>query len=94
MLRITTVEILENKTTIALEGRVVGSWAEELRRMCETVIRDVETLILDFSKVTFIDDAGLEVLKTLAQSRVHMVGCSLFLKELLRRKLSSPEKLF
>lgn len=84
MLRMTTIQTDPHTTTLFLEGRIVGSWVEELTRECEQKLSQAERIILDVSQVSFVDDNGVEVLKNLRQNRVHLTGCSLFLDELLK----------
>lgn len=84
MLRMTTIQTDPQTATLLLEGRIVGSWVEELTRECEQKLSQTERIILDVSQVSFVDDNGVEVLKTLRQNRVYLTGCSLFLDELLK----------
>ena len=53
--------------TVIPEGRIDTLTAPEFLNRVEEVREDAETLIIDFSKVSYVSSAGLRVLLTLAQ---------------------------
>jgi len=66
MLRITIVESSREAVRLRVEGRVTGGWVEELRRACELhALCDEVRLTLDLADVSFVDSAGVELLKEL-----------------------------
>ena len=70
MLRITVVESSSETVRLRVEGRVTGRWVEELRRTCEVhASSDGIRLTLDLADVSFVDAAGIELLKELR------IGC-------------------
>jgi anti-anti-sigma regulatory factor len=73
MMRITTINNDVRSTTLKIEGRVGGPWADELRRVFnETRRATPDTLVIDLTAVTFIDDSGKHVLK-----QIYGCGCEL-----------------
>jgi len=66
MLRITITTHLEG-VTVVLEGRLAGSWVDELARCwgALTAMRDVGLVCVQLDAVTFIDAAGKELLRTM-----------------------------
>lgn len=69
---------------LKIEGKITGAWAEELRQACVAILRGrAKRLILDFSSVTSIDRDGLQLFKKADCSRIKIVGCNLFLRDLV-----------
>ena len=85
MLRIESARTPDGRPKLRLEGRVVGPWVIELRRACEQAFTDGAGLALDLSEVTFVDQAGLELLCALGQRGVAF-DCSGFVAEQLRAR--------
>jgi len=83
MLKIESIRTLDGRPMLRLEGRVIGPWVMELRRACERALTDGARLALDLSEVTFVDQAGLELLCALGQRGVAF-DCSGFVAEQLR----------
>ena len=73
MLRI-TIEEGPGATTVALAGRLAGPWVNELARSWEGLIatRNAGSIRFCLDGVTFIDDAGRALLRT-----IHSCGASL-----------------
>ena len=59
---------------------------EELRATCEVILADHRQLLLDLSGVQFVDADGTALLCDLSHRGAVFIGCSAFLKELLRNK--------
>lgn len=53
--------------TVALEGRLDTLTSPDLEEQLEPALKDVEKLIFDFEKLTYISSAGLRVLLTALQ---------------------------
>lgn len=85
MLKVTCVAESDKTVTLKLEGRIVGEWIDVLERECKVCLGQRRKLILDLSAVSFVDDRGVKILKAMQGDWVHLIGCSLFLSELLRR---------
>ena len=73
MLRITT----NNEPAaivLKLEGRLVGDWVEELRRCCGTAAVPGMSLRVVLTDVTFVDRAGRDLLRRLAEQGAQLVA--------------------
>ncbi len=84
MLRISQVESPDQAVILRLEGRVIGAWVGELGRLCEGVLATGARLILDLSEVWFVDLAGVELVRSLANRHVAVLNCSRFVAEQLK----------
>jgi len=86
-----TLEEHSTDVTMRIEGRFVGDFAEEARRLI--VRRDFPAeLVVDLSEITFADSAGEEVLRWLSGVGAKFVAessYSLHLCERLHLPLSS-----
>jgi ABC-type transporter Mla MlaB component len=78
VLRIT--ELSRKGRTLRLEGEVLGPWVGALRDACAPSGR---RLRLDLAGVTYIDAAGVQLLRELAREGVELTACSNFIAELL-----------
>lgn len=86
MLRITVVESSRRAVNLRVEGRIAGSWVEELRKACETHMSedgDVQ-LSLELADVSFVDGAGIVLLKQLRTGGVSFLRINPYLAEQLR----------
>ena len=83
MLKISRPEPEDQATSWKLEGRLVGPWVGELRRLAETALADSRGLVLDVSDVSFVDRQGEDLLRELIARRVRLERPSGFLRELL-----------
>lgn len=81
MLKIEVSEKQEERVTVHLEGQMVGPWVDEVRRTCEPFLTDGHALTLDFSRVSFVDRAGVALCRRLKQGRATLRNCSPFVKE-------------
>jgi ABC-type transporter Mla MlaB component len=77
MLRIT-----QTGDTLKLEGKLVGPWVGALRE----VSASAGQVWLDLSAVSFIDTAGLTLLRDLLARGATVVSCSRLVEELLQRE--------
>lgn len=68
---------------LLLEGKVCRQWLDELRLEIEKTIGDGKKLVLDFSRVTFIDEEGARLINQSFSDRVEGINCSLFIRTLL-----------
>jgi anti-anti-sigma regulatory factor len=85
MLRIMVVESSSEAVRLRVEGRVTGRWVEELRRSCDLqALSDGIRLSLDLADVSFVDPAGIELLKELRGRCVTLLSPSPFVAEQLK----------
>ena len=92
MLRITVVESSSETVRLRVEGRVTDRWVEELRRSCEVhALGDGIRLTLDLADVSFVDAAGIELLKELRIGCVALLNPSPFVSEQLRAVASCDD---
>lgn len=84
MLRITRSEKKGAAPVIRLEGKLLQPWVEEVSRLF--LAADVTSLPrLDLSCVTFVDEAGGDLLQQLLQRGVEIEACTPYVAELLHR---------
>ena len=85
MLRITRVSRRRRRElTIKLEGELVGPWVGAARDAC--TIRDRWRPRLDLAAVSYVDAAGLQLLRDLVAEGAEIVACSSFVGALLQRE--------
>ncbi len=82
MLRITKLP-RRSARTFKLEGKLVGPWVDELHKACAPLLAASEHLHLDLDAVSFVDAAGVELLRELARQGVSIMRCSAFVAEVL-----------
>jgi anti-anti-sigma regulatory factor len=88
MLRIHHAKVTSKVVCLIVEGDLVGPWVEELRRTCEPFVGNGRKLTVDLSAVLFADRQGVDLLKHLSRSAVHL-ECSAFLVEMLGDSLAA-----
>jgi anti-anti-sigma regulatory factor len=92
MLRVTVVESSRSAVTLRVEGRVTGSWVDELRRTCDVhTVPGTVQLSLDLADVSFADGAGIVLLKELRSRGVGLIRTNPFMAEQLKDRASSDE---
>jgi anti-anti-sigma regulatory factor len=80
MLRIERVDEESGKTTVRATGRLTGPWVAEFERAVSDYATDAR-VVIDLTDVTFVDRAGISLLRML-RSRSHvMLRCSAFVAE-------------
>ena len=82
MLRITRLSQKGRGLTIKLEGEIVGAWVGAVRDAC--AVRRRRRRRLDLAAVTYVDAAGVQLLRDLMAEGVELTACSSFVDELLR----------
>jgi hypothetical protein len=92
MLRVTVVESSSSAVTLRVEGRITGSFVEELRRACNahTFAEEVQ-LSLELGDVSFADAAGILLLKELRSRGVGLMRTNPFMAEQLKDGAPSDE---
>lgn len=84
MLRISKKKTAEGVRLI-VEGKVVGEWVEVLSQECQSLMGKKQSVLLDLSRVSFVDQDGAALLKRLADRNVPFVHCPALIAELCKR---------
>ena len=84
MLRITRIEIEKGITTLRLEGRVTEQELETLYKAVAECLHENRRLVVDLSKVLFVNLAGAAAIRDLQERGIVLEGCSPFVSELLK----------
>lgn len=84
MLRITHVNGPDSAPTLKVEGKLVGPWVAELGRACGGPADRGGVRSLDLSAVTFVDRAGVTLLRELLEHGTTLAACSGLVAELVR----------
>ena len=84
MLRISIIHRADEGIQFQLEGRLIGPWVEELRRLSDQALSQQKTVSLDLQKVWFVDLQGVDLLRDLARKRVTQINCSPFVGQQLK----------
>jgi len=71
-------------TSFRLEGKLVGPWVEELRRLSAVALAKSGAVSLDLEKVWFVDSQGIALLRDLAKQNVARLNCSQFISQQLQ----------
>ena len=83
MLKITEIRRNDSGRTFKLEGKLLDPWVNELRRVCVQPLDRLEQVGLDLAAVTFVNAAGVELLRELIRQGIVITQCSAFVAELL-----------
>ena len=86
MLRITACPPQHPTPTLKLEGKLLGPWVDELQQACATTAAPLCQVCLDLSAVSYVDGAGVALLRDLQRRGVRLTSCSGFIAELLHRE--------
>jgi ABC-type transporter Mla MlaB component len=84
VLRISIIHRADEGIQFQLEGRLIGPWVEELRRLSDQALSQQKVISLDLEKVWFIDLQGVDLLRDLAKKRVTQINCSPFISQQLK----------
>jgi anti-anti-sigma regulatory factor len=84
VLKITRLTRNGRRSTIKLEGEILGSWVDAVRDACTKWARRSARPLLDLAAVTYVDVAGVQLLRDLMAEGVEIAACSSFVGELLR----------
>jgi ABC-type transporter Mla MlaB component len=86
MLRITRVVRTDLVQTFRLEGELLEPWVGEVRTACAEQMAGASHISLDLAAVTFVDAAGVQLLRDLIRQGIEIAACSSFIGELLHRE--------
>ena len=84
MLKISITSDSEPAIQFQLEGKLVGAWVEELRRLTDEAFSLQKAVSLDLEKVWFVDARGVTLLRDLARKQVLELNCSQFVSQQLK----------
>jgi hypothetical protein len=84
MLKISQTGTRNHSVTLKLEGRVVGPWVGELRRICEPLLGEDGGLKLDLAEVSYVDEEGVIALNNLNSRGVKLKNCSPFVEQQIK----------
>jgi anti-anti-sigma regulatory factor len=84
MLKISESKSTKQITALRLEGRVVGPWVDELKQVCEPLLKNGGNFTLDLTDVTFADEGGITFLTNLRARGVKLLGAMPFVEEQLK----------
>jgi len=84
MLKISDAGTPNHSVTLKLEGRVVGPWVEELRRVCEPILTDDRALKLDLAEVSYVDAEGIATLNSFKARGAKLKNCSPFVEQQIK----------
>lgn len=86
MLRISRVPNHDATATLRVEGKLVGPWVSELKEACVEQAAADGAVRLDLSAVSFVDAAGVKLLRELLGREIKLSACSQLVAELLNRE--------
>jgi hypothetical protein len=81
VLKITRLSHKGRGLTVRLEGEILGAWVSAVRDACAARRRRPRRL--DLAAVTYVDAAGVQLLRELMAEGVEIAACSSFVGELL-----------
>lgn len=84
MLKIVRDQPTSTSVVLRLEGRLVGPWVPELRRIAEEVFAAGLHLGLDCADLAFIDREGVALMRELTARQATLLSSSMFVGEMLR----------
>ena len=84
MLKISVIGDSGNAVELALEGKLVGPWVDELDRVSQETLSQNKSLTLNLEKVWFVDSRGAALLRDLAGRHVSQSNCSHFVNQLVK----------
>jgi len=86
VLKITRLFPRERGLTIKLEGELLVPWVDSVRGACAVRGRRRRPLRLDLAAVTYVDAAGVQLLRDLAAEDAEIAACSSFVSALVHRE--------
>jgi anti-anti-sigma regulatory factor len=83
MLRLTRLATGPAGTVLRAEGQIVGEWVELLEAECRRLMETQGRVLLDLSRVTYLDSGAVRTLRMLTQGPLALVNCPPLVEELL-----------
>ena len=84
MLKISIISDSDQAIELHLEGKLVGPWVEELRKVSDEALSLQKNVSLDLERVWFVDSRGVTLLRDLAKRQVSELNCSQFVSQQLK----------
>jgi len=84
VLKISIINDSDQAIELQLEGKLVGPWVEELRKLSDEALSQRNNVSLDLEKVWFVDSRGVSLLRDLAKRQVSELNCSQFVSQQLK----------
>jgi ABC-type transporter Mla MlaB component len=84
VLKISIISDSDQAIEFQLEGKLVGPWVEELRRLSDEALSQQKNVSLDLERVWFVDSRGVTLLRNLARKQVSQLNCSQFVSQQLK----------
>ena len=84
MLKISIISDSEQAIEFQLEGKLVGPWVEELRKLSDEALSLQKNVSLDLERVWFVDSRGVTLLRDPAKKQVSELNCSQFVSQQLK----------
>ena len=81
MLKISVTSNSDQAIEFALEGKLVGPWVDELRRLSHEALSQNKSVSLNLEKVWFVDASGAALLRDLAGKKVSQYNSSQFVSQ-------------
>ena len=84
MLKISIISDSDQAIELQLEGKLVGPWVEELRKLSDEALSLQKNVSLDLERVWFVDSRGVSLLRDLAKRQVSELNCTQFVEQQLK----------
>jgi len=81
VLKISVMGDSDQAIEFALEGKLVGPWVDELRRLSHEALSQNKSVSLNLEKVWFVDARGAALLRDLAGRQVSQYNSSQFVSQ-------------
>lgn len=81
MLKVSVISDSDHAVEFALEGKLVGPWVDELRRLSDEALSRNKSVSLNLENVWFVDARGAALLRDLAGRQVSQLNCSQFVRQ-------------
>jgi anti-anti-sigma regulatory factor len=88
MLRLTRTTRLPHEVVVLLEGQIVAEWVELLEAECLTLLQTDQQVLLDLSRVSYLDRRAARLLRDLAARSVQLINCPPLVADLVREDAS------
>ena len=77
----------ERSLTFRLAGKLVREWAPELKYCWQRAIagQQLDAVKVDLTDVTFVDDAGKQLLAAMARAGVELIAADVLMKALVEQ---------
>ena len=88
MLRLTRTTRLPHEVVVLLEGQIVAEWVELLEAECLTLLQADQQVLLDLSRVSYLDRRAARLLRDLAARSVQLINCPPLVADLITEDAS------